>query len=122
MVYRFLADALVVFHTAFVLSVAFGGLVVLRYPRAIWVHVPVALWGATIELTGWICPLTTLENHLRRLGGEAGYTGGFIAHHLTPILYPDGLTRTGQFALAAFVLALNAAVYTAVWRRRRKEP
>ncbi|HXU45166.1 MAG TPA: DUF2784 domain-containing protein [Thermoanaerobaculia bacterium] len=121
MVYRFLADALVVFHTAFVLSVAFGGLVVLRYPRAIWVHVPVALWGATIELTGWICPLTTLENHLRRLGGEAGYTGGFIAHHLTPILYPAGLTRTGQFALAAFVLALNAAVYTAVWRRRRKE-
>ena len=119
MLYRVLADALVVFHVGFVLFVMLGGLLVLRWPRAAWIHLPAAVWGAWVEFSSTICPLTPLENHLRRLGGEAGYSGGFIEHYLLPVLYPAGLVRGVQIALGIFVVLLNVAVYARAWRRRR---
>lgn len=78
MQYHLWADMIVLIHAAFVLFVLLGGLAVLRWRRLAWLHLPAALWGATIELGGWICPLTYLENHLRRLGGGAGYGVTFI--------------------------------------------
>jgi hypothetical protein len=119
--YRLLADAVVVLHFAFVLFVVFGGLLALRWPRALWLHAPAAVWGALIEFAGWICPLTPLENELRRRGGEAGYTGGFIEHYVLPILYPAQLTRATQLVLGALVLAINVTVYAIVIARRRKQ-
>ena len=115
---RLAADAVALFHLAFVLFVAFGGLLVYRWPRLVWLHLPAAGWGALVEFTGWICPLTPLENHLRRAVGEAGYAGGFIDHYLWPLLYPAGLTREGQWALGAGVLILNGAVYGVLLARR----
>jgi len=120
MFYRALADLVVVFHVSFVLFVVLGGLLALRWPRAAWIHLPAAAWGAWVEFSQTICPLTPLENHLRHLGGQAGYSGGFIEHYLIPILYPAGLNRSVQVALGIFVLMLNVTVYTAVWRRRAK--
>jgi hypothetical protein len=111
MLYRLLADAVVLLHSAFVLFVVFGGLLALRWPRAAWAHLPAAVWGAGIEMAGGICPLTPLENRLRRLGGEGGYAGGFVEHYVLPALYPAGLTRGVQWALAALVVGINAAVY-----------
>ena len=72
-----------------------------------------------IELGGWVCPLTWLENRLRRLGGGTGYGGTFIAYLLEPVLYPPGLTRTGQVAFGLAALLLNLAIYAGLWRRRR---
>ncbi|HYU32967.1 MAG TPA: DUF2784 domain-containing protein [Thermoanaerobaculia bacterium] len=120
MLYRLLADLVVLLHSGFVLFVVFGGLLALRWPRAAWFHLPAALWGAGIEFAAGICPLTPLENHFRRLGGEAGYSGGFVEHYVLPVLYPAGLTHEVQLALGMFVLVLNAVVYTLVWRRRAK--
>jgi len=120
MLYRFLADLVVVFHVGFVLFVVLGGVFALRWPRAAWIHLPAAAWGAWVEFSQTICPLTPLENHLRHLGGQAGYSGGFIEHYLIPILYPAGLNRSVQVVLGIFVLVLNVTVYTAVWRRRAK--
>jgi len=119
MLYRFLADLVVLLHLGFVLFVVLGGLFTLRWPRAAWVHLPAAIWGVCVEFTQAICPLTPLENYLRRLGGEAGYSGGFIEHYIIPVLYPAGLDRSVQWGLGIFVLLLNVAVYAAVWRRRR---
>ena len=119
MLYRGLADFVLVVHLVFVLFVVLGGLLVLRWPRVAWAHVPVALYGATIEFLGFICPLTPLEVRLRRLGGGAGYEGGFIEHYVTAALYPTGLTREIQLALGVGVLVLNAVVYSVVLRRRR---
>ena len=122
MLYRFLADAVVVLHSLFVLFVIFGGLCALRWPRAAWLHLPVAVWGAGIEFLGGICPLTPFENRLRRLGGEAGYTGGFVEHYVLPVLYPAGLTREVQLVLGTLVVLFNLAVYAWVFRRRRLHP
>lgn len=118
MLYRVLADLVVLVHVGFVLFVVLGGLCALRWRRAVWFHLPAVLWGAGIEFLAGICPLTPLENHLRRLGGEAGYTGGFVEHYVLPVLYPDGLTRGVQLALGLFVIVLNIVVYTIVFNQR----
>lgn len=118
MLYRLLADLVVALHFGFVLFVVFGGLLALRWPRAAWFHLPAAVWGAGIEFLQGICPLTPLENHLRHLGGEAGYSGGFVENYILPVMYPEGLTRGIQLAIGIFVVALNVVIYTIVFRRR----
>ena len=120
MLFRALADGVLVVHLAFVLFVALGGFLVLRWPRIAWLHVPAALWGVYIEFTGRICPLTPLANSLRVRGGEAGYSGGFIDHYITALIYPDGLTRTTQIAIGSGVLIMNVVLYALVIRRQRK--
>jgi Protein of Unknown function (DUF2784) len=119
-IYRALADLVLTLHLGFVLFVVFGGLLVMRWPRLVWIHIPAAVWGAAIEYTSWICPLTPLENWLRARGGEAGYAGGFIEHYLLPTLYPQGLTRGTQFVLGSLVLMINAAAYGALLLRTRR--
>jgi hypothetical protein len=115
-----LADLVVAAHFAFVLFVVLGGLLALRWPRAIWIHVPAAIWGVLVEFTGWICPLTPLENWLRERRGESAYEGDFIARFLVPVLYPDGLTRADQLIFGSLALAINAVVYWLVFVRRRR--
>jgi hypothetical protein len=118
-----LADAVVVLHFAFVVFVVSGGLLVLRWPRAAWVHAPAAAWGAAVALAGWVCPLTPLEVWLRERAGEAGYSGDFVDRYVMPLLYPDWLARPTQLALGVAVIAVNAAVYALAWRlhhRRRR--
>ena len=121
MVYSLLADGVVVVHGLFVLFVVLGGLAVFRWRRLARLHVPAAVWGAWIELSGGVCPLTHLELWLRRLAGEGGYHGGFIEHYLVPLVYPEGLTRGGQIALGLLVAALNLAVYGMILRYPRRE-
>ncbi|HKN57975.1 MAG TPA: DUF2784 domain-containing protein, partial [Gemmatimonadaceae bacterium] len=114
MIYRVLADLVLVVHLGFVVFVVLGGWLVLRWPRLAWVHVPAAAWGVLIEYAGWICPLTPLENSFRMKGGEAGYGSGFVEHYLLPTLYPAGLTRSTQLILGSLVLLLNLAAYAIV--------
>lgn len=120
MIHRLLADAVLVLHLGFILFVVLGGFLVLRRPRLAWLHVPVFLWGATIEFGGWICPLTPLEKWLRELGGEGAYAGGFIEHYLVALIYPEGLTRNIQLLIGTGVLAINAAIYLRLWQRRHR--
>jgi len=120
MVYRLLADLTLAVHFAFILFVVFGGLLVARWPRLAWLHVPAAVYGALIEFVGWTCPLTPLENHFRRLGGEAGYRGGFIEHYLLPLIYPERMTRAVGVVLGLGVVVLNLAIYGWILRRARR--
>jgi len=121
MVYRLLADLTLAVHFAFILFVVFGGLLVARWPRLAWLHVPAAVYGALIEFVGWTCPLTPLENHFRRLGGEAGYRGGFIEHYLLPLIYPERMTRAVGVVLGLGVVVLNLLLYGGIaWRARRR--
>jgi hypothetical protein len=113
-----LADLIVVIHFAFVVFVVLGGLLVLRWPWLALVHVPAALWGAAIEFAGWVCPLTPLEESLRRRAGGAGYSGGFIEHYILPLLYPGALTRSIQIILGIAVLTVNLLIYGYLLRRR----
>ena len=124
MIYSFLADLLVVFHLVFILYVIAGALLIFKWPKTLWLHLPSCFWGMTVEFTGWICPLTPWEFQLRRLAGEEGYTGSFIEHYLIPIIYPSGLTREVQMVLGGTVLIVNLSLYTLILikRRNRKTP
>jgi hypothetical protein len=120
MIYRWLADLVVVIHICFVLFVIFGGFLLRRWPGLIYAHIPTAIWGVIIEFAGWICPLTPLENSLRMRGGGVGYRGDFVDHYLIPILYPHGLTRNIQGLLGALVLVINVVAYVLYFRARRR--
>jgi hypothetical protein len=118
-----MANLIVLIHFAFVVFVVLGGLLAMRWPRAAWLHVPAVIWGALVEFTGWICPLTPLENRLRAAAGEASYEGDFIAHYILPALYPNGLTRSDQLMLGGLALGINVAIYAVVIvRHRRRRP
>jgi hypothetical protein len=113
MIYRFLADALVLFHFTFVSFVIFGGLLVVRWPRVAFAHLPAAAWGVFVEFSHIICPLTPLENQLRYLGNESTYQGGFVDHYIMPVLYPAGLNMHPeiQYMLGGGILLLNITLY-----------
>lgn len=117
----FLADAVLVFHGLFIVWAALGALAVWRWPKLILLHLPALAWAIWIETSGRICPLTPLENSLRRAAGEAGYSGGFIEHYLGRIIYPAGLTREAQWAVAGVLLLINAVVYGWMVARRRTD-
>jgi hypothetical protein len=119
MLYRVLADLVVLAHIAFVAFVVFGGLLVLWRSRIAWLHVPVVLYAAAIEIVGWVCPLTPLEKRFRALAGEAGYEGGFIEHYAGLILYPANWHAIKGY-LAAGVIIINLAAYALVILRLRR--
>lgn len=119
MFYRVLADGVVIVHGVFILFVIAGALLVLRWPRLVWLHLPAVAWGVWIEFSGRICPLTPLENQLRLDAGLAGYGGGFIKHYLLALIYPPGLTAPMQHLLGATVLLVNATIYGWLLFRQR---
>jgi hypothetical protein len=115
--YGIFAGAVIVAHFLFIAFVVAGGLLVVHWPRLAWVHLPAVVWGVVIELTGWICPLTPLENYLRRLGGNSSYSSGFIEQYLIPIIYPANLTIGTQYVLGGLVIAVNLVLYSLVIRK-----
>jgi len=112
----------VIVHLLFVVFVMTGGFLLLRWPKLLWLHLPAAAWGALIEFSGGVCPLTPLENHLRVLGGGGVYSGGFVERYLLPILYPENLTLPVQQVLGGVVVAVNLVAYGLAYRAVRKGP
>jgi hypothetical protein len=115
-----LADLVLIVHLAFVVFVLCGGLLVLRWRWIAWLHLPAVAWGAVVEFTGWICPLTPLENWLRSQSGGTAYRSDFIAQYLLSVLYPGDLTRNIQLLLGTVVIVLNVAVYWWIWRMQAR--
>src|SRR6266852_5399243 len=114
--YHVLATAVATVHLLFIIFVVVGGVLVLRWPRLMWLHLPAAVWGVLIEFGGWYCPLTNLENALLRRAGRAGYSEGFVAHYILSLIYPAGLTRGIEMAIGLLVLAINLGIYVRVLR------
>ncbi len=119
MIYGLAADAVLLLHVAFVAFVVVGALLVFRWRWIALLQLPAAVWGAAAEFFSFVCPLTPLEQGLRRMAGEASYSESFIKHYLAPLLYPAGLSPSIQYWLGALVIIVNAAVYASLWTRRR---
>lgn len=111
MVFGLLADLVLLLHLAFILFVVAGGFLALRWRWLAWIHLPMAAWGAVIEMGTWVCPLTWLELDLLAAAGQAGYEGGFLDRYLVPLIYPGGLTRRGHLLLGLAVVVVNAVAY-----------
>ena len=121
MLHSLAADAVLVLHLAFIAFAAAGALLVVRWPRVAWLHLPALAWATWIVATHGLCPLTPLENALRQRAGEQGYAGGFIDHYLMPLIYPPGLTPTAQNWIALALVACNTLLYGwALFRHKRR--
>ena len=124
MVYSLLSQLIVLLHLAFILFVVFGALLVLRWTKIVWIHIPFALWGMVVEYFNIICPLTPWENHFRRLAGNTVYESGFIEHYIIPLMYPEALSRNLQFILGSLVVVINLGIYSFIilrsLRKRKK--
>jgi uncharacterized membrane protein YhhN len=120
MLWSALADALVLTHFTFTGFVLLGSFLTWRWPWLRFVHLPALAWGVWVEVSHSICPLTPLENRLRHLGGEAGYSGGFLAHYVGRILYPVGLTAQMQWILAGLLILINVIAYAGLWQRLKR--
>ena len=112
-----LADAVAVVHAACVVLMVVGGLVALRHPRLLWVHLPVAAAIAAVYLVGADCPLTDLETALR--GGE-GFDGGFLGHYLLTPLGMDRSATSTQVGLLLTALVPNLVALAVALRRRQR--
>jgi hypothetical protein len=82
MVYRRLADLVVVVHALLVLLASFGAVLSWRYTWVALIHIPIAVWVTLLYILNLKCPLTPLENHLRNAAGAQGYDGSFVDHYL----------------------------------------
>jgi hypothetical protein len=120
-VYAVGAGFVVLVHLSFVLFAAAGALLSLKWPRAMWVHLPAVVWAAYIEFSGDTCPLTPLENALRARAGLDYYSGDFLARYLLRVLYPGGLTHEAQAVIGVVVLLVNVVLYTVVCTPRARE-
>ncbi len=117
---RLLADFIVTFHLLFIAFAVVGGLLVLRWPRLMYVHLPAVAWATLVEVMSWSCPLTRWEKFFRERYGEGGYSGGFVDHYLIPIIYPAGLTDQIQLGIGIFVFTVNTVVYGILTKRLRR--
>jgi hypothetical protein len=121
MLFLIAANAVLVFHLAFIVFATLGAVLAVRWRWIPYVHLPAMAWAFYVEATGRICPLTYLENDLRNMAGNSGYAGGFIEHYLLATIYPEGLTRSVQYVLAGIVIVINVSIYGWLAMRRRSQ-
>jgi len=111
MLYRVLADAVLMGHLLLVVYGLLGGLLYFWRSWLVLLHLPLAVWISLIEFFQWTCPLTPLEKQLRVLAGEGAYSGGFIEHYLIALIYPGGMTRAMALILGVIALGSNLLIY-----------
>jgi hypothetical protein len=119
--YQLAADFILLLHFSFIAFVVAGGLLVFKWRRLIWLHIPAVIWGALIVISGWICPLTPVENMLRQAGGAADYSGSFIEYYLVPVIYPSALNRTTFIAMGIGIIVINAVLYTLLFVKAKRK-
>ena len=119
MLYQLAADFIVLLHFVFIVFAVAGGVLVFKWRRLGYLHVPAAIWAALIIMAGWICPLTPIENMFRQAGGGEVYSVSFIERYLMPVIYPSGLSREIFIAMGVVIIVINVVVYTILFIKRK---
>ena len=113
-----LLDSVILLHAAWALFLAVGFVFALRYSAVAVIHVGGLLLSFLLNLMGWYCPLTYLENFLHALGEtDAGYTSSFMKEYVYRFLYPDLPELTIRIGEMIFVF-LNVLGYVCMAKRR----
>jgi hypothetical protein len=118
--YRLAANVVLLLHFVVVAIAVFGAFGVLIDHQWAWVHVPLVAWSSVVNLAGWTCPLTPLENRLRAAANQAGYAGGFVQHYIGSLVYPLGMPRRLELIAGVAVALWNAGLYAGIlwWTMR----
>ncbi|MGI8627286.1 MAG: DUF2784 domain-containing protein [Geodermatophilaceae bacterium] len=118
--YRAIAELVMVAHFAFLVVLTLGGFAAWRWPRFIWAHVGLAIWGVLNAVVKVPCPLTEVEDWARRRAGEQGLPSGFIDRYLTGVVYPAEHLVAVQSAVAGAVV-VSWIGFVVLWHRRRRD-
>ena len=119
MLYRLLGDAVIILHFLWILFILFGLLIGIKYGRLIWVHLGGLIFTLILNIGGWFCPLTYLENHLYRLfNPQLAYAGSFIGRYLQKLIYLDVDEACLRIAAVIWV-AVNIGGYVLLFRKRK---
>ena len=117
--YPAIADLFMLLHFAFLVMLTLGGFAAWRWPRFIWVHVGLAIWGILNAVVKVPCPLTDVEDWARRRAGEQGLPQGFIDRYLTGVVYPEEHLVAVQLAVAG-VIVVSWVGFAVLWNKRRR--
>ena len=110
-VFEIFATLALLLHFSFILFVIFGAILILKFKKVIYVHIPAVAWGAYIELSHSICPLTHLENYFLKKAGKDQYSVDFIENYIFKIIYPPALNYEIQTYLGVILIFVNLLIY-----------
>ena len=111
MYYGLGANLTLAVHFTFIVFVIFGALLVFASKKIAFIHIPSVIYGAYIELSHSVCPLTYLENWFLRKAGMKSYSNSFIEQYIIPTVYPNNLTVELQFYLGFLLIFTNIVLY-----------
>ena len=118
-VFEIFATLALLLHFSFILFVIFGALLILKFKKIIYLHIPAVAWGAYIELSHSICPLTHLENFFLKKAGKDQYSVDFIENYIFKIIYPPALNYEIQTYLGVILIFVNLLIYYYIVKKIR---
>ena len=118
-VFEIYATLALLLHFSFILFVIFGAIFILKFKKIIYVHIPAVAWGAYIELSHSICPLTHLENFFLKKAGKDQYSVDFIENYIFKIIYPPALNYEIQTYLGVILIFVNLLIYYYIVKKIR---
>ncbi len=111
MVYKILADIVVVVHFFWIVFIILGGLIGARRRAVGIAHISGLAFAFVIQVSGWYCPLTDLEVWLRSQQAPGlAYHGSFIVHYIEELVYID-VPRGAIIVLTVLLCAFNGWLY-----------
>ena len=119
--YEIAANLTLIVHFVFILFVVFGALLFFVATKIVFIHIPAFIWGAYVELTHSICPLTYLENWFLHKANLTTYSEGFIQNYLVFIVYPTNLSKDLQIYLGIAIMVANMIIYGLIFSRLKKK-
>ena len=118
-IFEIFATLILLLHFSFILFVIFGALLILRFKKIMYFHLPAVAWGAYIELSHSICPLTHLENYFLKKAGKDQYSIDFIENYVFKIIYPPALNYEIQTYLGVILIFVNLVIYYYIVKKSR---
>ena len=105
MLYSWLAVAVAGLHYAFLAYLVTGGYLAWRWPRSLTLHILAATWGFVVVAARLPCPLTALQNWLRRRAQEPALARSFLDTYARGVFYPANHEQLVQGLVALLILA-----------------
>ena len=118
-IFEIFAVLALLLHLSFILFVIFGAILILKFKKIVYVHVPAVAWGAYIESSHSICPLTHLENYFLKKAGKEQYSVDFIENYIFKIIYPPALNYEIQTYLGIILIFVNLVIYYYIVKKIR---
>ncbi len=129
--YRLLADFVVILHFAYVMSVVLGLVAILmgrlfhwQWVRNRWfrgMHLAMIVIVVLESWAGLTCPLTTWENQLRSLAGQSTHKGAFIADFVHELMFFDAEPWVFTLCYSLFGAAVVGSLFLVPPRWRLKD-